>query len=98
MYTKTWFKDLAERCAKTFVGTFLAVLFAGATDWVSAASNLDAVQAAAVAGIGAVISILFSVASAWASTSKGTASLVGNVVDVEELAKLGPLTDDDPGD
>lgn len=85
MYTKTFWLDLLERCAKTFVQVFLATLIAGGTELVDAVSNVSALQAAGVAGIGAVLSILFSVASAWASSSNGTASVVPSVVDGENI-------------
>jgi hypothetical protein len=94
MYTKTWFKDLLERCAKTAVQVFLATMLAstasGSSDLLGAFSNVDALQAAALAGIGAVASILFSVVSAWASSSNGTASLVPEVVDANVVPPPHP--------
>lgn len=89
MYTPTFFKDLAERCAKTFVQVFLATMVASGTDLINAFSDVSALQAAGLAGLGAVASILFSVVSAWASSANGTASLVADVVDVHEVQDGG---------
>jgi hypothetical protein len=83
MYTKTWFKDLLERCIKTAVQVFLATMVASGTDLISGFSDVDALEAAGLAALGAVASILFSVVSAWASSSNGTASLVPEVVAAE---------------
>lgn len=83
MYTKTFFLDLLERCAKTAVQVFLATMVASGTDLIDAFSDIEALEAAGLAALGAVASIVFSVVSAWASSSHGTASLVPGVVDAE---------------
>jgi hypothetical protein len=99
-FTATYFKDLGERCLKTFLQVFLATMLASmassSSDVLGAFSNVDALQAAALAGLGAVASIIFSLVSAYAN-SNGTASVVPAVIDAETqppLADEGPLAGD----
>jgi hypothetical protein len=85
-FTATYFKDLAERCLKTFLQVFLATMLASmassSSDLLGAFSNVDALQAAALAGLGAVASIIFSLVSAYANSSNGSASVVPEVIAV----------------
>lgn len=72
MFTKAFFKDLAERAIKTLCQSLLAVGLAGATDIMS----VDWLNAFSVAGLATVISILTSIMSA--IPGDDTASLVNN--------------------
>ena len=71
MWTKSFWKDAAERAVKTFAqvaATFLVIGTTGVLD-------VDWVQVASVSGVAALISVLTSVASEGVAT-KGNASLV----------------------
>ena len=54
MFTRQWFKDMAERALATFVQAFLAIIIASET------LNVSTLKAAMVAGIAAVLSAVKS--------------------------------------
>jgi hypothetical protein len=59
MFTKTFFKDMAERAIKTFAQSFVAILLAGGTGLL----DVDWVNALSVAGLALVVSVFTSVGS-----------------------------------
>lgn len=76
---KLWLGDAVERCAKTFVQVFLATMSASQVadqfGVLDAYTDVDALAAAALAGVGGVFSLVTSALSRWAG-SPTSASLV----------------------
>ena len=71
MWTKSFWKDAAERAIKTFAQVAATFLVLGTTG----VADVDWIQVASVSGVAALISVLTSVASEGIG-AKGTASLV----------------------
>lgn len=71
MFTKTFWKDTAERCVKTIAQTMVAMLTAGATGLLT----VDYINLLSVAGLAGLVSVLTSIGSASVGDSK-SASLV----------------------
>lgn len=99
MFTKQWFKDVAERVLATFIMTFVgAIILTGA-----GAFNLASVRAAAIAGAAAVGSLLKGLlapiftGNQSASASKAVASTAPPVAS-PEVPEPADAVADEPDD
>lgn len=77
----TYIRDVAERAVKTAAQSAVVFLTVDQLNWI----DIDWEQVAGASGLAALVSVLTSIASSGFGT-RGTASLVQNVVDVEKAA------------